>query len=131
MKVYERKKLTTMFIVSAVLSVIVIVVTMIMGGGMSAFGDNLGFALISLVFAILLFPLVWMAFLLNWKKILVGFVAPIPIVSYMKQWYFNGIIYAVKAFIVIIKKKDRLVIYDKKAVIDGEIEYEVEEDENA
>ena len=123
-----------MFIVSAVLSVIQIVVMMILGGGgISAFGDSIFVALFVLIGGIALLPFVWMSMLLNWKKILIGFIAPIPILSSMKQMYFNGIIYAVKALIVIIKKKDRLVICDGKAVIDGIVEYEEEEqvEENA
>ncbi len=130
MKVYERKKLTTLFIVSAVLSVAQIIAMAILGGGMSAFGDSLGVALIILVCGLPLLPFVMMALLLNWKKILIGMIAPIPILSMMKQWYINGIIYAVKAFIVIVKKRDRLVICDGKAVIDGEVVYESEDTEN-
>lgn len=131
MKVYKRKTLITMFIVSVVLTVVYIVATMILGGGLSAFGDSIGMVLIILVCSVPLLPFVFMSFILNWKKILIGMIAPIPILSSMKQCYFNGIIYAVKALIVIIKKKDRLVICDGKAVIDGEIEYEVEEEEDA
>lgn len=127
MKVYSRKKLQTMFIVSVVLDVVQIIAMMIMLGGFSAFGESVAVALFVFVGGIVLLPFVYMSLLLNWKKILIGMIAPIPIVSFMKQWYINGIIYAVKAFIVILKKKDRLVINDGKAVIDGVIEYEEEE----
>ena len=122
-----------MFIVSAVLDIVQIVAMMIMLGGFSAFGDNVFVALLVFVGGVVLLPLVYMSLLLNWKKILIGMIAPIPIISFMKQWYINGIIYAVKALIVVIKKKDRLVICDGKAVIDGIIEYDEEEqvEENA
>lgn len=122
-----------MFIASIVLDVIQLVAMMIMLGGFSAFGDNVFVALFVFVGGIVALPFVYMALLLNWKKILIGMIAPIPILSSMKQCYFNGIIYAVKALIVIIKKKDRLVICDGKAVIDGIVEYEEEEqtEENA
>lgn len=129
MKVYSRKKLQTMFIVSAVLDIIQIIAMMIMLGGLSAFGESVFVAFFVFVGGIVLLPLVYMSLLLNWKKILIGMIAPIPIISFMKQWYINGIVYAVKALIVIIKKKDRLVICDGKAVIDGVIENEDEEEE--
>lgn len=129
MKVYSRKKLQTMFIVSVVLDIVQIIAMMIILGGFSAFGESVFVSLFVFVGGIVLLPLVYMSLLLNWKKILIGMIAPIPIISSMKQMYFNGIIYAVKALIVILKKKDRLVICDGKAIIDGVIEYENEEEE--
>lgn len=128
MKVYKRKTLITMFIVSAVLSVIQVIAMMIINGGLAAFGDNLGVVLIILICGLALLPFVMMALLLNWKKILIGMIAPIPLLSSMKQWYINGIIYAVKSLVVIVKNKDRLVICDNRAEIDGNVEYEAEDD---
>lgn len=129
MKVYKRKTLTKMFIVSAVLALVCMIAMVILNGGLNGLGGSAGMALIILIIALPFIPFEVMGFLLNWKKILIGFVAPIPIISYLKQWMINGTICAVKALIVIIKKKDHLVVCDGKAVIDGIVEYEEEEQE--
>ncbi len=131
MKVYKRKTLITMFIVSVVLALVCVVAMVIVNGGLNGLGGSVGMALIILITALPFIPFEVMGFLLNWKKILIGFIAPIPLISYLKQWLINGTVCAVKALIVIIKKKDHLVVCDGKAVIDGEIEYEVEEEEDA
>ena len=55
--------------------------------------------------ALIVFPLMIVGLCLNWRKILRGFVAPIPILSYIIQW-FVGMAYAVKALVSIFKKKD-------------------------
>jgi len=130
MKVYKRKTLTIMLIISAVLMLAYLIALMVMSGGLSAFGSDLGFALIMLIGGIPAGTLGTMATILNFKKSLIGFIAPIPVLSFFIE-FVKGIIYSVKAIIVIIKKKDRLVICDGKAVIDGVVEYEEEEAEDA
>lgn len=50
-------------------------------------------------------PFVMMGFLMNFKKILIGFIAPIPILSYFIEW-FKGVVWAVKGIIFIIKTKN-------------------------
>lgn len=119
-----------MFIVAIVIAVVQIVAMAIVGGGMAGFGDNLGMAIIILLCSVPLLPFAYVGLFLNWKKILIGIIAPIPLLSYFKQFLINGMICAVKAFIVIVKKKDRLVVCDGKAEIDGAVEYEEEEEEN-
>ena len=79
-----------MFIVSGVLDVVQIIAMMIMLGGFSAFGESVAVALFVFVGGIVLLPFVYMSLLLNWKKILIGMIAPIPIVSFMKQWYIRS-----------------------------------------
>lgn len=106
MKTFTRKKLTTMFIISVVIGIAAIIALIIVGGLME---ESIGMALILLVAAVIVFPFEIMGFLLNWKKILIGFIAPIPIVSYLIEWL-KGTIYAVKAFISILKKQETFTI---------------------
>lgn len=128
MKVYSRKKLIILLIVSAVLTLGYVIATMIMSGGLAAFGSDLTVALIVFVCGIPAGTLGTMATIMNLKKTMIGFIAPIPVLSSIIE-IIKGLIYSVKALIVIIKKKDRLVICDGKAVIDGVIEYEDEKEE--
>ena len=45
----------------------------------------------------------------NVKKVLIGFIAPIPILSYCIEM-FKSLYYGIKALIVIVKKQDELTI---------------------
>ena len=53
-------------------------------------------------FAVLIFPFSVMSFFLNYKKIFIGLVRPVPILSYFLEW-FKGLFWSFKAFFWMIK----------------------------
>ncbi len=65
--------------------------------------------LLDVLVCIVVLPIFFMGFIINFKKILLGLITPIPILSYLIEW-FKGMCYAVKAVIVIFKHKDYLKI---------------------
>ena len=110
MKVYQRKTLITMFIVAGVFSVLQMLITLI-GGIASADGyaGAVVTAVLSALIALPLVPFTWVGLFLNWKAMLIGVIAPIPIVSSIIE-SFRGLVFAVKAFMVIVKKQDVLLV---------------------
>lgn len=113
MKEYTRKSLITRFIISAVIGdgfvVGFVIAMLIVGDGASFFDGNIAVLIPVFLFAIMAMPLEVMSFMLNFKKIMVGFIAPIPIISSLIE-YFKGMFYAVKAFISILKKEETFTI---------------------
>lgn len=57
---------------------------------------------------IIVFPVEICGMILNWKKVLKGLIAPIPIVSYILE-SFIGMWYAIKGLIAIFKKQDLII----------------------
>lgn len=55
------------------------------------------------------YPVIFLGLSFNWKKFLLGYIAPIPILSALIQ-YFKAMGYGIKAVIAILKKKDSVVI---------------------
>ncbi len=92
------KQLKTMFIVSLILGAAVSLFALIMNLGQY----SLLYLIIFALFMVILFPLGIMSFLLNGKKIFVGLIAPVPVISFIKE-YFVGLFMAIKAFIWMIK----------------------------
>lgn len=116
MRRYSRKTLTTLFIVAAVLSVVQLIVMFALG----AFNDmGASVTIPIIVLSLPLLPLTWCGIFLNWKKMLIGFIAPIPIISYLVETV-KGYVYAVKGFVVLVKQKEALVIGDDDREMDNQ-----------
>ncbi len=67
----------------------------------------------SVVLGVVAFPFSVFAMSFNFGKMMLGLIAPIPILSYLIE-IFKGWVYAIKALIVIFKNKDKLVIGSEK-----------------
>lgn len=93
------KSLKVKFIVSFILGIIMGIVMIVMNlkFHMSILGA-FGLALV----ATILFPFEIMSFILNIKKIFLGIIKPIPILSFVIQ-YFIGLFMAFRAFVWLIK----------------------------
>lgn len=96
------KQMKVKFIVSFVLGIIGAVVAMVINISMP-YNHLSVLAVLGISFlAVLLFPFEVMAFVLNWKKIFLGLIKPIPILSFWLQ-YFVGLFMSFKAFIWLLK----------------------------
>lgn len=58
------------------------------------------------------YPVIFLGLSFNWKKFLLGYIAPIPILSAIIQ-YIKAIGYGIKAVVAILKKQDSVVIGKK------------------
>lgn len=105
MKRYTREKLIRIYIVSAVLGAISFFVGWFASIGA---GYNVLQLLILVPFSIAALPVSFCALRLNLKKILIGMIAPIPILSCFIE-YTKGLVYAVKALICIFKHKGLVI----------------------
>lgn len=106
MRKISRSTLLVEFIVSCVLGIISVIVIFFTGGLNSYVG---GVGIFMVIFALIVLPFEFWGMILNWKKVLKGIIAPIPILSMVIE-SFKGMIYAVKGFLVIIKKEEYLAI---------------------
>ena len=59
-------------------------------------------------FSIVMMPIVWAGFLMNIKKILVGIIAPIPLLSFMIE-YIKGFIYGIKGLFCLFRHQDLVI----------------------
>lgn len=91
-----------MYIVSFVIGIALFILMLIMNS--SSESDAISVALLAPL-AIIVFPIEVCGMILNWKKVLKGFIAPIPILSSIIQ-SFVGMWYAIKALIAIVKNQD-------------------------
>ena len=97
-----------MYIASAVIAIGMLIFMIFVSGAVEFTGiSSIDFALTVLLAAIM-FPIEACGIMLNWKKILKGFIAPIPILSYFIQC-FVSFWYAIKALISIIKHQDLVI----------------------
>ena len=108
MKRYSREKLIRIYIVCAVLGVI----SFFVAWGVSKVDYNMWQLLILVPFSIVGLPISFCALFLNFKKIIIGMIAPIPIISWFIEGC-KGIVYAIKALICIFKHQE-LVIGEKE-----------------
>ncbi len=76
--------------------------------GSTTFGDILMIALY-VAGAVILFPTSVMAMSFNFGNMLIGIIAPIPILSYFIE-FFKAYVYVIKALIVIFRREEKLVI---------------------
>lgn len=102
------KQMKVKFIVSFILGIVLVVFFWIAQFRLG-YKFPLGVLTLYTAVAVLVFPFEVMAFVLNWRKIFVGIIKPIPILSYFIQC-FVGIFMAFKAFIWMLKnwKNDEL-----------------------
>ncbi len=119
-----------MFIVAGVFSVLQMLITLI-GGIASADGyaGAVVTAVLSALIALPLVPFTWVGLFLNWKAMLIGVIAPIPIVSSIIE-SFRGLVFAVKAFMVIVKKQDVLLVGSREEIEQIQREQELEDKNN-
>ena len=111
MKKYSREQLKKRLIVCTVLGVITGVVLGIGNAVMGALPLGAG-ALLALG-AIVIFPIELFGMTFNFGKMLLGMIAPIPILSMFIE-IFKSYVYAIKGIIVIVKKQDYLTIGKKE-----------------
>lgn len=115
MKVYTREALIKRFKVCMVLGVILDIVVIIANialpivAGVDIPVIVLLVSALSLVICAPIFAVCFLGMSFNFKKILIGFIAPIPILSYCIEC-FKAIYYGIKAVIVIVKKQDQFTI---------------------
>lgn len=105
MKRYTREKLIRIYSVCAVLGAISFFVAWFASKDA---GYNVLQLLILVPFSIVGLPVSFCAMRLNLKKILIGMIAPIPILSGLIE-HAKGLVYAVKALICIFKHKDLII----------------------
>lgn len=65
------------------------------------------------------YPVIFLGLSFNWKKFLLGYIAPIPILSAIIQ-YIKAIGYGIKAVVAILKKKDSVVIGKPQQIAESE-----------
>ncbi len=107
MKKYSREHLKKRLIVCSVLGIIVGIAVAVIN--ITAAGMPLIYAALMLLCIVIVFPIECFGVSFNFGKILLGMVAPIPILSMIIE-SFKSIVYAIKGIIVIIKKQDYLII---------------------
>lgn len=115
MKVYSRetlvKRLKICMVLGAIVAVLTTVITFVAPLFLGLEEFTIG-ALLICVYGILCAPVYAFSFLsmsFNFGKIMLGMIAPVPIVSMFIET-FKSLYYGVKAIIVIVKKRDELVI---------------------
>lgn len=106
MRRFSRKTLLTIFVISCVLSVASLIVMFTVGKTGS---ESVLYVVLMVFFGIVVLPIEFTGYIINIKKILIGFIAPIPILSNIIETI-KGFIYGVKALICIIKREEELVI---------------------
>lgn len=119
MKVYTREQLIKRLKICVVIGLIASVAFMILGvspmlstSESRTIGDVL---LVAAYFvgAAILFPISLLAMSFNFGRMMLGMIAPIPILSYFIE-FFKAYVYAIKALIVIFKRDEKLVIASSK-----------------
>lgn len=88
-----------------------------MGGNISVGGVITWAA--GLIIGLVAFPVWCLGASFNFGKMMLGMIAPIPLLSYFIEAC-KAYVYGIKAIIVIVKKKDSLVIGKKKVQVEEE-----------
>ncbi len=105
MKTYTKKQITKQLIIGGVLSVITLIV-MLATGIWDIADQPIGGTILLILGVFTLMPISYMSFFyINWKKALIGMIAPIPVLSYCIAC-FKGLGYTFMALITLIKGKD-------------------------
>ncbi|MBQ7004995.1 MAG: hypothetical protein IJN68_01035 [Clostridia bacterium] len=114
MKVYTREQLIKRLKICGIIGIICVIpfifltIIPMFSEGSTTFGDILMIALY-IAGAIILFPTSVMAMSFNFGNMLIGIIAPIPILSYFVE-FFKAYYYVIKALIVILRQEEKLVI---------------------
>ncbi len=104
MRVFEYAKLKVIYIVCAVIAVVGYIPVMLFTGS----GYDLGFLIMATPVFLIAFYFAVLSVALNWKKQLIGIIAPIPVISSMIE-SFVGVWYAIKGLICLLKKQDLVI----------------------
>ncbi len=115
MRVFEYAKLKVIYIVCAVIAVVGYIPVMLFAGS----SYDLGFLVMATPLFLIAFYLGIISFVLNFKKTLIGIIAPIPILSSMIE-SFRGVWYAIKGLICLFKKQDLVIGSDDTTGTDVE-----------
>ncbi|MGN0444516.1 MAG: hypothetical protein ACI4F5_07880 [Acutalibacteraceae bacterium] len=107
MRTIKRETLIKMYVVSLIIGLISIIAIPIIQYTSGLKSDSMQFVLM-IPLALIVFPIEICGFIINWKKILKGFIAPIPIISYFIQ-YIVGTWYSIKGLIAIFKHTDLVI----------------------
>lgn len=114
MKVYTREQLIKRLKISVVLSVIFALISTAAMVGLAVLAGEatvagIMFGAVTFVFETVVYSAQFLGLTFNFRKFILGIIAPIPVVSMviegLKAYY-----YAAKALIVIFKQKDELII---------------------
>lgn len=116
MKKYSREQLKKRLIVSIVLGVIMTLALLI--PAMFSGSEQLWYAAIMIPAGLVLLPISILGMSFNFGKIMLGIIAPIPVLSSVIE-SFKSIVYAIKGIIVLVKKQDYLVIGKETEETDG------------
>ncbi len=114
MKVFTREQLIKRLKICGIIGIICVIPFIILtivpmfSDGSTTFGDILMIALY-VAGAVILFPTSVMAMSFNFGNMLIGIIAPIPILSYFIE-FFKAYVYVIKALIVIFRREEKLVI---------------------
>lgn len=83
MKTYSKKQIIKQIIISAVIALITFIALMV--SGLWSFSDSsIGYTIIMAVAIFTLFPIGFMSFFyIDWKRAIIGMIAPIPVLSYV------------------------------------------------
>lgn len=118
MKTYSKQQLIKQLIISGVLAVATLVI-MLVAGLWDFSSESIGYTLIMMVGMFTLLPFSYMSlFYVDWKKAIIGMVAPIPVLSYC-ICMFKGMGFAFLALISLIKGKEDFT-FNKYGVDDAE-----------
>lgn len=105
MKTYTKEQIIKQLIIGTVLSVIACIV-MLASGIWESSGMPIGGLLLMIPIAIVAFPIGFMEiFYVNWKKAIIGIIAPIPMLSFSIE-LFKGLGRAYCAVFALIRGKD-------------------------
>ena len=105
MKTYTKQQLVRIIVISVAIAIVNCIV-MFATGMWELSGNSVGYLLIMIPMSLVCLPLSFMSlFFLSMRKFIVGFIAPIPVLSSFIE-YFKGLGRAVLAIIALIKGKD-------------------------
>lgn len=119
--VYTREQLLKRFKISCILGLIISVAMVAINFSIMNEITVLSVLTYAGVFVVsaICYPIIFMGLSFNWKKFLIGYIAPIPILSALIE-YVKAMVYGIKAAIAILKKKESVVIGKKKIQVEEE-----------
>ncbi len=108
MKIYPYEKLKKIYIVCAIIGAIIAIPVIFFASSIGLDGKSLVFFLFTTPLYYISFVLGFVAVIFNWKKILIGMIAPIPLVSGLME-NFKGVFYAIKGLVALFKHQDLIL----------------------
>lgn len=118
MKTYSKQQIIRQLIISGVLAVATLII-MLISKLWDFSSESIGYTLIMMVGMFTLLPISYMSiFYVDWKKAIIGMVAPIPVLSYC-ICMLKGLGFVFLALISLIKGKEEFT-FNKYGVDDAE-----------